>query len=138
MKKSTNLLVVLTLTLIPTAALFAELCVGNYQTEDQAKAQLARFAASYLNRADWQKRAATIRQGILNGAGLNPLPEKTPLNPIIRKKRLYNGYSRRKRRVRILPRPVRHRQPLSPQHPTRPASLPSRGPLHPRPLVQIG
>ncbi|MBE0536183.1 MAG: hypothetical protein IH624_10990, partial [Phycisphaerae bacterium] len=42
-----------------------QLCQGNYQTEAQAKAQLAQFAAAYSNRQEWQTRAANIRKGIL-------------------------------------------------------------------------
>lgn len=70
-----------------------QLCQGNYQTEAQAKEQLARFAALYTDRAAWEARAAVIRRGILKGAGLNPLPAKTPLNPIIHSTRDFDGYS---------------------------------------------
>lgn len=70
-----------------------ELCVGNYQTEEQAKEQLARFAHTYSNQAGWQQRAQRIREGILRGAELMPLPKKCPLNPILHSKREYDGYS---------------------------------------------
>ena len=40
----------------------------------------------------WEKRAGQIRSQILNGAGLNPLPQKCPLNPIIGEKRIFDGY----------------------------------------------
>ncbi|KAA5541402.1 acetylxylan esterase [Roseiconus nitratireducens] len=69
------------------------LCVGNYQTEAEAVEQLKRFAATYSNLEQWQERAKQIRQQILTGAGLWPLPERTPLNPVIHKKREYDGYS---------------------------------------------
>ena len=69
------------------------LCQGNYQTEAQAKEQLARFAKLYTGLDAWKARTETIRQGILRGAELLPLPEKTPLNPIIHSKR--EGPSRR-------------------------------------------
>jgi uncharacterized protein len=71
----------------------SELCVGNYQSEAEAIEQLEAFAATYSNLDEWQARAANVRQCILRGAGLEPLPRKTALNPIIRKKRVYNGYS---------------------------------------------
>lgn len=61
-----------------------ELCQGNYQSEAAAKAQLLRFAASYDAAAGWQRRAATIRQNLLRGAGLEPWPERTPLRPLER------------------------------------------------------
>lgn len=69
------------------------LCQGNYQTEEQAKEQLARFAASYSNLDEWKSRAANIREGILRGAELLPMPKKCPLNPIIHSKREYAGYT---------------------------------------------
>ena len=53
-----------------------QLCVGNYQTVDQAKEQLSRFAATYSTQAEWQQRAQRIREGILRGAELLPLPKK--------------------------------------------------------------
>ncbi len=70
-----------------------ELCVGNYQTEEQAKEQLARFAQTYSGRAEWQQRAQRIREGILRGAELSPLPARCPLNPIVRDRREHEGYS---------------------------------------------
>jgi dipeptidyl aminopeptidase/acylaminoacyl peptidase len=69
------------------------LCVGNYQTEAEAVRQLERFAASYSTLEQWKARASKIRRQILTGAELWPLPERTPLNPIVRKKRQYEGYS---------------------------------------------
>ena len=71
----------------------AVLCQGNYQTEDEAVRQLERLAATWTTQQDWQARAKQIRQQILVGAKLDPLPERTPLNPIIRNKRSFNGYT---------------------------------------------
>lgn len=70
-----------------------QLCVGNYQTEEEAKAQLARFAQTYSNLGEWQQRARTNREAILRGAGLLPLPKKCALNPIVRNPRQYDGYT---------------------------------------------
>jgi hypothetical protein len=36
---------------------------------------------SFSSRADWEARAAYVREHVLASAGLLPLPEKTPLNP---------------------------------------------------------
>ena len=69
------------------------LCQGNYQTEAEAVEQLARMASTYSNLDQWKQRAAAIRKQILVGAKLDPLPERTPLNPIIRNKRSYDGYT---------------------------------------------
>lgn len=71
----------------------SQLCVGNYQTEEQAKEQLARFAQTYSNRSEWEQRAARIREGVLRGTELLPLPKEGPLNPIVRDRREYDGYS---------------------------------------------
>lgn len=70
-----------------------QLCVGDYQSAEQAKAQLARFAQTYSNLAEWQQRARTNREAILRGAGLLPLPKRCPLNPIVHSPRRYEGYT---------------------------------------------
>ena len=69
------------------------LCRGNYHSEADAVKQLARLSKTHSNLAQWKVRAAAIRQQILTGAKLNPLPKRTPLNPIIKNKRTYKGYT---------------------------------------------
>ena len=69
------------------------LCRGYYHSEQDAIEQLARMAASYTNLDEWRDRATRVRKQILVGANLDPLPERTPLNPIIHKRRKYDGYS---------------------------------------------
>lgn len=71
----------------------AVLCQGNYQTEDEAVRQLERLAATWTTNKDWQARAKQIRKQILVGAKLDPLPERTPLNAVIRNRRSFNGYT---------------------------------------------
>lgn len=70
-----------------------QLCRGNYQSEQEAKAQLARFARTYSNLSQWKTRAKRIREGILSGAGLQPPPRKCALNPVIHSKRQYDAYT---------------------------------------------
>ncbi|MHC4259575.1 MAG: heparinase II/III domain-containing protein [Planctomycetota bacterium] len=70
-----------------------QLCQGNYQSEDQAKVQLARFAKTYSNLAEWKERAKNVREGILRGVELLPMPKKCELNPIIHSKRKFDGYT---------------------------------------------
>ena len=41
--------------------------------------QHLRSVLRYANETDWPARKAAIREAILNGAHLNPLPPKTPL-----------------------------------------------------------
>jgi len=69
------------------------LCQGNYHSEAEAVAQLKRIAATHSNLAEWKARAAAVRQQFLTGAKLDPLPKRTPLNPIIKNKRRYDGYT---------------------------------------------
>ncbi len=70
-----------------------QLCQGHYHSEEAAKEQLAKFAQSYSNLAQWKARAKRIREGILHGAELSPLPKKCALNTIIHTKREYDGYT---------------------------------------------
>ena len=69
------------------------LCRGNYHSEADAIKQLARIAATHKNLAQWKLRANIVRQQILTGSGLNPLPKRTPLNAIIKNKRHYKNYT---------------------------------------------
>jgi hypothetical protein len=69
------------------------LCRGNYHSEADAVAQLARMAAQYANLEQWKTRADKVRKQILVGANLDPLPARTPLNPVIHKQRSYDGYT---------------------------------------------
>ncbi|MHC4325091.1 MAG: acetylxylan esterase, partial [Planctomycetota bacterium] len=64
-----------------------------YQSEQAAKEQLAKFARSYSNLEQWKARAGLIRESILRGTELLPIPEKCPLKPIIGSKRKYDGYT---------------------------------------------
>jgi dienelactone hydrolase len=69
------------------------LCRGNHFTEAEGKASLEKFASTYNDREGWENRASRIRRGILDGMGLTSLNIKTPLKPIIRNKRVHDGYS---------------------------------------------
>jgi dienelactone hydrolase len=65
---------------------------GGAQTPEQAKEELKRFKGSYSDLAGWKQRKKRIRDGILTGAKLSPLPRKTPLKPRFFKRRTYKGY----------------------------------------------
>jgi uncharacterized protein len=67
--------------------------VGHFYTEAEAVVELNRLKESYPTLELWKKKAEAVRNGILKGAGLYPLPEKTPLNIIRTRKRVYDGYS---------------------------------------------
>jgi len=66
---------------------------GAFYTEEQGREKLAEFARTYSDRVGWEARARVIREGILRGAGLDPLPPRTPLKPIRRGERPHQGYS---------------------------------------------
>ena len=66
---------------------------GQAQTPEKAAEELQEFKASYTGLAGWKARRQKIRNGILEGAGLSPLPEKKPLNPRFYDKRSYDGYT---------------------------------------------
>lgn len=81
----------------------ANLCVGHYYTEEQAKEVLENLKSQYQTKDEWLQRAEIIRQGILKGADLVPFPEKTPLNPRYTETRKYDGYSVRNVAIESLP-----------------------------------
>ena len=86
----------LSLILVSFAASAAEkvtLCRGHWHSEADAVKQLARMAATYSNLDEWEARAVSVRQQILTGSKLSPLPKRTPLKPIIQNKRTYKGYT---------------------------------------------
>jgi uncharacterized protein len=66
---------------------------GHAQSEAAAKTELEQFGQTYSSLEQWQTRAANIREGILQGAGLSPLPRRTPLNPIRHSLRKYQSYT---------------------------------------------
>ncbi len=60
----------------------SELRQGQFRTPEAAREDLANLVRSYPVKGDWTERAALVRRGILEGAGLEPLPRRTPLEPV--------------------------------------------------------
>jgi dienelactone hydrolase len=69
------------------------LCRGNYFTEEQGKEALHEFSSTYKDVQGWEGRADRIRSGIMEGMQLPTTKFDTPLNPIIKNKRAYHGYT---------------------------------------------
>jgi dienelactone hydrolase len=59
-----------------------------------AKAKLDELALRYnTSTSAWEARVDEVRRGILEGADLDPLPIRTPLNPVIHSRKVKNGYT---------------------------------------------
>ncbi|MCX6951116.1 MAG: hypothetical protein NTV51_02870, partial [Verrucomicrobia bacterium] len=77
----------------PAPATGPALCVGAYLKPDEGKAVLDAALAQFPDRASWEAYAKHIRQRMQEGVGLSPWPKRTPLNPVVTARRVYDGYS---------------------------------------------
>ena len=69
------------------------LCMGHHWTEDEANGMMKKFAESWNDLPSWEKRAEMIRDGIIEGMGLNKMPAiEGTFIPIIRHTRKMDGY----------------------------------------------
>lgn len=69
------------------------LCVGRHWTEGEANLMMKEFAAEWDDLESWEKRANTIKQGIIDGMQLGKMPEiKGQFKPVIRNTRTMDGY----------------------------------------------
>jgi dienelactone hydrolase len=66
---------------------------GNYLTPEKGQALLNAALARFPDRGAWEAYTGHARTRIQEGAGLSPWPQRTPLNPVLRRKRSYDGYS---------------------------------------------
>lgn len=69
------------------------LCVGGYLTPEQGRAVLDAALAQFPDRDSWDAYAQHVRERIQQGVGLSPWPKRTALNPIVRARRTYDGYT---------------------------------------------
>lgn len=69
------------------------LCVGAYLKPEQGQAMLNAALAQFPDKISWDSYAKHVRQRIQEGLGLSPYPKRTPLNPIVRGKRVLDGYT---------------------------------------------
>jgi putative ABC transport system permease protein len=79
-----------------------DLCSGSYYTEEQAAQVLQDLAVTYRDRPSWERRAALIRQGILDGAELQHMP-RGPLTVIRTGTHQEKGYSVENIAIETLP-----------------------------------
>ncbi len=70
-----------------------KLRVGYAHTEKEARNELKAMLAGHPDLNSWKTRRALIRKEILKGAGLEPLPKRSPLKVISKNHRKYDGYS---------------------------------------------
>lgn len=77
----------------PAPANGPALTQGAYLTPEKGQALLDAAVARFPDRGAWEAYVGHARKRIQEGAGLSPWPERTPLNPVLRRKRSYDGYS---------------------------------------------
>jgi len=86
-------LVVLILTNAPIKAQDNMLCRDAYWTEDEAAVMMKKWATEWKTKADWEKRADVIRQGIIKGMKFDQMPKvDNSFKPIINSTRTMDGY----------------------------------------------
>lgn len=69
------------------------LCVGPYWTEDEANMKMKEFAATWTDLNSWEKRAETIKQGIIKGMKLDQMPKiEGNFHEQITNTRQFDGY----------------------------------------------
>lgn len=66
---------------------------GAFLTPEKGQALLDAALTRFPDRGAWEAYAGHVRQRIQEGAGLSPWPQRTPLNPVLRRKRTHDGYS---------------------------------------------
>lgn len=66
---------------------------GNFYTVEQGTAELKKLESMYSTREQWESRKKMLRENILKGMNLSPLPERTPLDAVLGSKRIHDGYT---------------------------------------------
>lgn len=68
-----------------------ELCQGKYFTEEQGKEFLQQHTPA--TKAEWEKRAALVRQRVIEGMEWQPISQKPIGKPIIHSRKVMDGYT---------------------------------------------
>lgn len=71
----------------------SDLCQGHYYTEEEGASKLLALKERLTTRNDWEQHADSIRAQLRKGMELEIYPERTPLNPQFRNKKILDGYS---------------------------------------------
>lgn len=67
--------------------------VGHYWTPDEANLKMKEYASTWSDRASWEKRANSIREGILKGLYWEKMPKiEGEFHPIIHSRKAMDGY----------------------------------------------
>lgn len=66
---------------------------GHAQTQEEARVEVQEMRRAVSDLEQWQERRQAILHGILRGVRLDPLPDRTPLDPVLREVREFDGYS---------------------------------------------
>ncbi|MBC2608030.1 family 78 glycoside hydrolase catalytic domain [Pelagicoccus albus] len=69
------------------------LCQRSYLSAEKGAEVLQAAVEEFDSVEKWEAYRALVKRKILEGAGLSPLPKKTPLNAIVHSRREYDGYS---------------------------------------------
>ncbi len=77
----------------PPPASGPALTQGSYLKPEQGQAILDAALVQFPDRANWDAYARHVRTRMQEGVGLSPWPKRTPLNAVIRARRVHDGYS---------------------------------------------
>lgn len=66
---------------------------GYAQSPEEAARELARFRGEWESREEFRRRGATVREGLLRGAGLLSPPDRTRIAPSVAGRRHHDGYT---------------------------------------------
>ena len=66
---------------------------GKFFTPEEGAAYMKDKLDEYPTRESWECDVPILREEILKGMGMVPLPKRTPLKPEIRGKRVMDGYT---------------------------------------------
>lgn len=93
--KMQNLYIFTTLLFISFVAFSQDtnLCQGHYYKESEAAEILKETQKRYTTKNEWDNYTQIIKSGILTGAELDPMPDKTPLKIIRKDLRNYGSYT---------------------------------------------